>query len=273
MPARSNLSRSNGLVTKVNPRVSVITVTFNAEKLLEETIKSVITQDYEDIEYIVVDGASTDGTKGIIERYRQSIHKYLSEPDFGIYDAINKGIKISTGSIIKIQNADDLLLPGAISTAVKELGEYILSEDVLLIGASHVIDQRGNRVGRITKQSRIYGFESFNHPGWFVPAAVYKKHGLYSLDYKIASDYEYYLRFKKAGGNVRWIENELVCYRQDGASAGWTGVLEVASINRIYFGLSRSWMVRIQHQGGKLLRPAWRGFRRLLHEIGVEKMR
>ena len=253
----------------MSPRVSIITVTFNAEKFLEETIRSIVTQDYENLEFIIVDGASTDGTKAIIESYRLSIDKYVSEPDAGIYDAINKGIKMSTGSIIKIQNADDILLPGAVSAAVRELEKYQPNDQVILIGRSRVIDQFGSFVGRITQKATIYGFESFNHPGWFVPATVYEKHGLYSLDYKIASDYEYYLRFKAAGGGVLWMKDDLVCYRQDGASSGWDGVSEVASINRIYFGLVRSFLVRVQHHLGKLVRPAWRVLRSSFHRLGI----
>lgn len=243
--------------------VSIVTVTYNAEAFLEETIQSVIAQDYPSIEYVIVDGGSTDGTKAIVDKYRDHIDIFVSEADNGIYDAINKGISLSSGRMIKIQNADDLLLPGAVSAAMEELGRYPPDEPLVVIGYSRVIDTSGKTLGRITGKPIIIGLATINHPGWFATRSVYEMHGLYSLDYRIASDYEYYLRLKTAGVRMVWIPRDVACYRQDGASAGFDGVREVARINRDYYGRLRSAFVRVQHQGGKMLRPIWRWLRSL----------
>ena len=88
-------------------KISIVTVTLNSEKTLERTIKSVLGQNYSDVEYIIIDGGSTDGTLNIIEKYKDKISKVISEKDNGLYDAMNKGIKLSTGDIVGILNSDD----------------------------------------------------------------------------------------------------------------------------------------------------------------------
>ena len=93
------------------PKISIVTITFNSEHTVEETIKSVISQDYPNLEYIIIDGASKDGTLAVVDKYRGKIAKVISEPDNGISDAFNKGIRHSTGDIIGIINSDDVLLP------------------------------------------------------------------------------------------------------------------------------------------------------------------
>jgi len=238
-----------------------VTVVYNGEKFLEETIQSVLAQDYPDLEYVVVDGGSTDGTGEILEKYRDQIDTIISEPDDGIYDAINKGIGLCAGEVIKIQNADDLLLPGAVSAAMTELDRHDPREPVIVIGQSRVIDLHGQIRGLITRRPIIYGFDTFNHPGWFATASVYRDFGLYSLEYRISSDYEYYLRFKTGGGRIVWIDTPVASYRQDGASSGLAGVKEVARINRAYLGWGWMMIIWAQHLGGKLLRPIWRWLR------------
>lgn len=243
--------------------VSIITVCYNAEQFLEETIQSVIEQDYPNLEYVIVDGGSTDSTLAIIEKYRAHIDVFVSEPDCGIYDAINKGLRLCSGLVIKIQNADDILLEGAVSAAMEMLSHHRIDEPTIVIGYSRVIDIAGSVLARITERPIYLGFDSFNHPGWFATASVYEMYGLYSLEYKIASDYEYYLRFKIGGGRIFWMPRDVVSYRQDGASSGFDGVREVTLINRHYYGNVRAWIVRIQHQGGKILRPLKRWVRTL----------
>lgn len=242
-------------------RLSILTVTYNAEDFLEETIQSVIKQDYPNIEYVIVDGHSTDGTKAIVDQYRDHIDVFVSEPDEGIYDAINKGIALCSGSVIKIQNADDLLLPGVVTAAMEELENYDKNEPVILIGYSRVIDRLGKKVGLITRKPIMLGFDSFNHPSWFARANVYKNYGLYSRDYRISSDYEYYLRYKTSGGRIVWFDREVACYRQGGTSSGFEGVREVAQINRKYYGRLHAWLVLAQHLGGKFLRTLVRRLR------------
>ena len=96
------------------PKISIITITFNSEKTLEETIESVLSQNYPNLEYLIIDGGSSDGTLEIVKRYKDKIDFVISEPDRGISDAFNKGIRYATGEIVGIINSDDLLLPDAL---------------------------------------------------------------------------------------------------------------------------------------------------------------
>lgn len=237
----------------MNPLVSVLTVVYNGEKYLEQTIKSVIAQDYNNIEYVVIDGGSNDGTIDIIKRYQDHINIFVSESDKGIYNAINKGLRKCSGQLIKIINADDLLLPRAISAAVNTLKRNNLNDPIILIGNTQVIDIRGQIVGKITDKRIMFGFDTFNHPGWFVTTETYRQYGLYDEKYKISSDYEYYLRFKMNGGNIIRIPIEVTCYRQYGRSSGFEGVHEVAKINLRYFGPLHAAFVWAQHFTGKLI--------------------
>jgi glycosyltransferase involved in cell wall biosynthesis len=237
-------------------RVSIITVVYNGASYLEKTIQSVLSQDYPNMEYVVIDGGSTDGTLHIIERYRAHIDYFVSEPDKGIYDAINKGIAQCTGDVIKIQNADDILLPGSVRAAMKHLGKLPASEPVILIGQSEVLDATGAVVGRITDRAVFLGFESFNHPSWYVTSELYRRLGGYSLKYRIASDFEYYLRAKKHGSRILRVPALLAGYRKGGASSGFRGVREVMSILREYKGAGTALLVGSQLFAGKLLQRA-----------------
>ena len=110
------------------PKVSIITVVFNGAQYIEQTIKSVINQDYNNIEYIIIDGGSTDGTQEIIKKYEKDIAFWISEKDTGIYSAMNKGWRKSTGDIIAMLNADDYYLEGAISKVVTSFIELVTSQ-------------------------------------------------------------------------------------------------------------------------------------------------
>ena len=103
-------------------KISLVTITYNSEKNIEETILSIIQQDYDDIEYIIIDGGSTDNTLKIIEKYRHHIAKLISEPDKGISDAFNKGIELSTGQVVGLINSDDFLQKGSIKALVEFIG-------------------------------------------------------------------------------------------------------------------------------------------------------
>lgn len=243
------------------PLASILTVVYNGEKHLEKTIQSVITQDYPNIEYVIIDGGSTDRTQEIVAKYKNSIDVFISEPDRGIYHAINKGIEKCQGAVIKIQNADDLLLPGAVSSAMSELQKYNLFHPFILIGNSQVLNQTGDIVGEITEKPIIRGFDSFNHPAWFATGPVYKYYGLYSEEFKVSSDYEYYLRYTSKGGKIIHLPEFLAGYRQDGTSAGMGGIKEVAVINFRYKGALEAVMIGGQHLLGKVLRPIVRGIR------------
>lgn len=131
-----------------HPKFSIITVTYNAEKVLEDTIQSIVTQSYKNVEYIIVDGGSTDGTLAIVNKYREHIHTVVSEPDKGLYDAMNKGIKLATGDYLCFLNAgdglheDDTLLQIAHSLTRTILPDVIYGETDIVDSEGHFLYKR-----------------------------------------------------------------------------------------------------------------------------------
>lgn len=180
-------------------KISIITVSFNAVATIEDTIKSVLHQDYSDIEYIVIDGASTDGTLEVIKQYQNAISHVISEPDKGIYDAMNKGIKLATGDIIGIINSDDFYVNNnVISLVAKTFKENKV--DSIFADLTFVNPDNLNKVVRYYDSSQFhpkkfaYGWMPA-HPTFFVKRSCYQQYGLYRTNYKIAADYELLTRF------------------------------------------------------------------------------
>ncbi|MEM7040371.1 MAG: glycosyltransferase family 2 protein, partial [Bacteroidota bacterium] len=180
-------------------KVSIVTVVYNGEATIGEAIASVAAQDYPNIEYIVVDGASKDGTLKVIEGYRDQIATLVSEPDKGIYDAMNKGLKLATGDVIGILNADDVLADvGVISAVVKQMetsGAEALVGDLVFFRES-----APEKVVRYysSKGFQLKRFEKGDmppHPTFYVRREVYEKYGYFNLDYRIVADFELMLRF------------------------------------------------------------------------------
>ena len=175
--------------------VSIITVCLNSEKTIERTIKSVLNQSYPNIEYIIIDGASTDGTLRIIEKY-QSVFadrvKVISEKDHGIYDAMNKGIHYATGELIGICNSDDWLEKDAVWSIVNA---YDPSEPYqILYGA--VRDWHGDEEISVIRyhHNSLKHRKVIEHPGCFVTKRVYDDHGAYNTRFTIGADYEFMMR-------------------------------------------------------------------------------
>lgn len=181
-------------------KVSIITPCYNSEKSIEKTILSVLGQDYFDIEYIIVDGASNDSTMDIVNKYRNQIHHVISEPDRGIADAYNKGIKLATGELIGIVASDDQLLIGAISKLVKA---YDGHSDVVCGGTIS-----WNEVGfRYTfsepELEKLRYYCSIDHPATYIRKDAYEKYGDYSVQFKSAMDRELLLRFYCTGATFQ----------------------------------------------------------------------
>ena len=180
-------------------KISVVTIVYNNKECIEDCIKSVLSQSYNDVEFIVVDGNSTDGTKDIIEKYKNSISIFLSENDNGLYDALNKGIKLCSGDVIGILHSDDLYYDK--DTLLKVASVFKSSETDLVYA-------KGMYVGRndISEIKRIYTScqfrKSYLYLGWiplhttiYVKRDVFNHYGFYDEKYKIASDYEISLRW------------------------------------------------------------------------------
>jgi len=175
------------------PLITVITVVLNGEKTLEETIKSVISQTYPNVEYIIIDGGSTDGTLDIIKKYEDYIDYWVSEPDEGIYDAMNKGIAISFGEWLNMLNSGDLYYN---SMVIENIYTKEIDMDVYGIAGSWVCDYEGNIFLYLPDPYKMLEKPGWhiNHQAFFYRKITHKILGLYSTDYELTSDHEYFLR-------------------------------------------------------------------------------
>ena len=201
---------------KCKPLITIITVVLNGQDYLEETILSVINQTYYNVEYIVIDGGSTDCTLEIIKNYENAIDYWVSENDKGIYDAMNKGISLSSGSIIGILNSDDLLyntdtLENIIDTYLLKNGDVIYGDILLVNPRTKLVKEK--RFAKIRKMA--YGMY-LNHPAIFISLSIYKRFGIFRSDiFKMAADYDLMLRILKE--KVRFINiNKYLAVMRDG---------------------------------------------------------
>jgi glycosyltransferase involved in cell wall biosynthesis len=172
------------------PLVSIITVVLNNKKFLEKSILSVLNQNYKNIELIIIDGGSTDGTLDIIKKYKNKINFLISEKDNGLYDAMNKGIKNSKGSIIGILNSDDIYYSNAISTAVK----YFINNQNIDFLFGGVIKHKLLYGYKPWKINWSFGFYSAHSIGFFITRKAQMKVGYYNTKYKYSSDYDLFYR-------------------------------------------------------------------------------
>ena len=204
----------------MNPLVSIITVVFNGAKTLEQTIQSVLGQSYQNIEYIIVDGGSTDGTLEIIRKYEDRIARWVSEPDDGLYDAMNKGIRMASGELIGIINSDDWYEPNAVQLIVDAYCEH--PDKRIFHGDRHDILPDGTQHVRRFHPSRmkfLYYGTTYNHPSMFVHQNIYKE-GNYNRILRALSDYEFILKnFIKHEGVFLYIPQAYVNYRLEGVSS------------------------------------------------------
>lgn len=205
-------------------KISIITVVYNNERTIKEAINSVLKQTYSDIEYVVIDGNSIDKTVQIINEYSDQLGYFISEKDKGIYDAMNKGIKASTGDVIGILNSDDLYQDDAVIETVMNQFLQNPTLDIVYGDLVYVNSDNVDKIVRYWKSNKYYinFFENGNvppHPSLFVRRSVYGKAGLFDLDFKLAADYEFMLRiFKKYNFNSKYINKVIVKMRLGGAT-------------------------------------------------------
>lgn len=217
----------------MNPKVSIITVCFNSAKTIRDTIESVLSQDYPDIEYIVIDGGSSDETLAIVKEYADRIAVIISERDRGIYDAMNKGVALANGDIVGMLNSDDVYIN---EHAVSELMQTMHASKADSVFADLVIVDPLD----LSKVLRYYDSSYFTpnkfrfgwmpaHPTFFVKKSLYDKVGPYSLDYKISADYEMLIRLLWVeGASYAYLRKPMVRMRHGGTSTS---------------GLSRNWLL------------------------------
>lgn len=204
-------------------KVSIITVSFNSADTIKDTIESVIKQNYRNIEYIIVDGGSTDNTLDIINNFSTHIHQWVSEPDQGIYDAMNKGIQMATGDIIAILNSDDFYVhTEVISNVVKHFKRtkvdtvYGNIQYVNRLQTSKIVRHWVSGVYR--RKKFIWGWMP-PHPAFFVRKNIYHSHGSFDTRLQTSADYEFMLRVLfKHKVSSGYIPELLVRMRMGGAS-------------------------------------------------------
>ena len=204
-------------------KVSIITVCFNSESTIEDTILSIMKQDYKNIEYIIIDGKSTDSTVEIVKKYNDYIDYFISENDNGIYDAMNKGISKATGEIIGILNSDDFypnkyILSNVVKTFIKENCDAVYGD---LLYVKHNNTKKVIRYWEAGEYNikKIKNGWMLPHPTFFVKSSIYKRFGLYDIDLKSAADYEMIIKLLyKHNISVIYIPMILVKMRMGGAS-------------------------------------------------------
>ena len=197
-------------------KISVITITYNSEKTLEETILSVAAQDYRDFEYLIIDGGSTDTTVEIIKKYENVVTKWISEPDRGISDAFNKGIRMATGEVICLINSDDILAENALQTIARE----IRPETDILYGNAIYFGQN-QKPFRVRPHEDLDYFRkgmALVHPATFVRKRAYEKYGTFDLGYRCAMDRELLLRMYLAGARFQYVDRDFAKMRMGGVS-------------------------------------------------------
>lgn len=196
-------------------KITISTPCFNSESTIEETIKSIISQDYPNLEYNIIDGASTDRTLDIVNKYRDKIHKVISEKDKGISDAFNKGVLNAEGDLIGNINSDDLLLPGALRTIAEEIEE---DTDVIYGNGVRLFDDGTTTPYLCLPIKELYNQMALVHPAVFVRKRCYEKFGVFDLQYKSCMDRDLMLRMYVGGAKFQYIDKLLVAYRMGGAS-------------------------------------------------------
>lgn len=207
-------------------KITVITITYNSSETLADTIKSVLSQTYEDLEYLIIDGKSKDNTLNIIQMYYPLFNgkmKYISEPDKGLYDALNKGLKMSTGDIVGFLHSDDFFTSNDILQKIAT--EFSDSKLDAVYGDIHFV-----KPSDLTKCTRYYSSKPFKpylmrfgfmpaHPSFYCKKSCYLTYGGFDTSYKIAADFENLLRLiYKHKIKIKYIPCDFVTMRMGGAS-------------------------------------------------------
>jgi GT2 family glycosyltransferase len=204
------------------PRISIITPSYNQGEYIEETIQSVLNQGYPNLEYIIIDGGSTDHTIEIIKRYESQIHYWISEPDRGQTHAINKGLAQATGEILAYLNSDDYYLPGTLQKIADHFQAH--PQTSLCHGHCRYVDEQGHKIGEqianISKFDEIIDLwgvwwrkRQFVQPEVFWSRRMTEQIGDFDESLHYVMDYEYWCRILRAGGQVGKVEAETTCFR------------------------------------------------------------
>ncbi len=213
--------------------VSIITICYNRSKTISDCINSVLQQDYSNIEYIVIDGNSTDDTVNIIQSFGDKITYFISEPDKGMYDAINKGLSLATGDIVGLMHSDDVFYDASVISKVVNAFIKAPNTDAVYGDGIYVTNDEQqkivrNRIGGDYDYKRLKSGWLPLHPTVYIKKSVIDKYGNYNLDFKIASDTEFLLRYLfKYKINVTYLNTYIVKMRMGGLSTNYKRAFEV----------------------------------------------
>jgi len=197
------------------PKISIITVVYNGAEYLEQTIQSVVNQTYDNVEYIIIDGASSDETLNIIKKYEDKIDYWVSEKDNGIYDAMNKGIDIASGKWINFMNAGDGFYT---DNVLNELfSQNVLNNIDVLFGNHNVIYPHKTRVAKAGNIENIWKGSQFCHQSTFVSAKVHKVNK-FNLSNRIGADFEFFYILNKKKKSFKYIDIIIANYSAGGLS-------------------------------------------------------
>ena len=249
-------------------KVSIITVVLNQKKYIQSSIESVLNQSYADLEYIIIDGGSADGTIDIIKKYSDKISKYVSEPDQGIYYAMNKGISLATGDIIGFLNADDFYADKSVIQNVVD----VFNKNSVDSCYGDLIYVKRDDISRTTRnwKSGAFSLEKFKkgwfppHPTFFVKRDIYNKFGNFNTAFKFSADVELMIRFLcKHNISTYYIPEVLIKMRDNGESnknylniskSVWEcyKALRINGINVTYLYILRTLIFRLRQKVGCL---------------------
>lgn len=224
-------------------KISLITPSYNSASTIARTIESVMVQNYPDLEYIIIDGASKDNTTEVVSDFKDRINiKYISEPDKGIYDAMNKGVKMATGEVVGILNSDDLfenkLVLSNVAAAFNDNSVEAVYGDVRYFSTNVDKTVRYWQAGEY-KESNLNNGWIIPHPALFVRRSVYEKYGIFNADFRLAGDYEFILRILK-------IHKVKVKYLPESFTKMYNGGRSGSSLKQRKKGwkeLERAWLV------------------------------
>lgn len=216
------------------PLVSVITVTYNAAQYLRQALESILNQTYTNVELLVIDGGSTDGTLDIVRSLQHRIDYWQSEPDRGIYDAMNKGLALARGEWVGFKNADDWYTPGAVQALVDAAQQ--IDSDVFYGDSYSIIQEEPLELAPFFTDHKTLGENpGIDHRSSFVKTTLHQAIP-FDLKYKLSADFDVFCRLEKAGARFTHVAYFMAFKRYGGASDGARTLPEVFAINRVYKG-------------------------------------
>jgi glycosyltransferase involved in cell wall biosynthesis len=224
------------------PLITVITVVFNGEKFLEETILSVINQTYDNVEYIIIDGGSNVETLDIINKYDDKIDYWISEKDKGISDAFNKGIVCASGDIIGLINADDYYEQGAFSNIIDCYLDVFVKTPIIIYGQTNRITLNGKKMIKKDNQLGWYMSVPFSHCSSFATMNYYKNFGLFDNKFRIAMDVDLLMRGLNLSNYIKL--EAFIATQRDGGVSDWNrlkGYKEYREVAKSHLGVVLSY--------------------------------